>query len=166
MARPRKSRKHTIFKRSVNGKHVCLICSIRVSVNKRCNFERPFTQVHSNFAQDLSTKLRMENVNELKTTLKRQQSLFAKPEKKPNSVTEASFKVAHILTKHKKPFTDGGMMKEAMTAMPETLFRDHKSKAEIMSANSDVQLGANTVVRSLCAFCRCNGAVGMGHDSV
>ncbi|XP_053495532.1 zinc finger BED domain-containing protein 5-like [Ictalurus furcatus] len=39
------------------------------------------------------------------------------------------------------------MVKKAMTAMAETLFRDHKSKTEIMSAIADVQLSANTVAR-------------------
>lgn len=58
--------------------------------------------------------------------LQRQQDLFTKPTKKVNAATEALFKVANILTKHKKPITDGGIMKEAMTAVAETLFKDHK----------------------------------------
>ena len=60
--------------------------------------------------------------------------------------------MAHILTKHKKPYTDGGMVKEAMTAVANTLFKDHKSKTEIMSAIADVQLGANTVARRVSAL--------------
>lgn len=59
--------------------------------------------------------------------------------------------MAHILTKHKEPFTDGGIVKEAMTAVAETLFRDHKSKTEILSAIADLQLGANTVARRVSA---------------
>lgn len=55
--------------------------------------------------------------------------------------------MAHILTEHKKPFTDGAMVKEATTAVAETLFKDHKNKTEIMSAIADVQLSANTVAR-------------------
>lgn len=39
------------------------------------------------------------------------------------------------------------MIKEAMTIVAATLFRDHKSKTEIMSAIADVQLSANTVTR-------------------
>lgn len=84
--------------------------------------------------------------------LQRQQDLFTKPTKKVNAATEASFKVAHILTKHKKPFTDGGIVKEAMTAVAETVFKDHKSKTEILSAIADVQLGANTVARRVSAL--------------
>ena len=93
-----------------------------------------------------------KKIKELKTMLQRQQDLFTKPTKKANAATEASFKVAHILTKHKKPFTDGGIVKEAMTAVAETLFKDHKSKTEILSAIADVQLGANTVARRVSAL--------------
>ena len=91
-------------------------------------------------------------MNQLKANLKKQQCLFIGPTKKANAATEASFKVAHILTKHKKPYTDGGMVKEAMTAVADTLFKDHKSKTEIMSAIADVQLGANTVARRVSAL--------------
>lgn len=40
---------------------------------------------------------------------------------------EALFKVVHIVTKHKKPFTDGRIVQEAMTVVSETLFKDNKS---------------------------------------
>lgn len=139
---------------NVNDKCVCLICCASLSVGKRCNLERHFTKVHGNFSRDFpaGSSLRKKKIKELKTTLQRQQSLFTKPTKKANASTEASFKVAHVLTKHKKPFTNGGIVKEAMTAVAETLFKDHKSKTEILSAIADVQLGANTVARRVSAL--------------
>ncbi|KAK0142715.1 General transcription factor II-I repeat domain-containing protein 2A [Merluccius polli] len=142
---------------NINDKCVCLICGASVSVGKRCNVERHFTKVHGNFSQDFpaGSSLRRDKITELKTTLQRQQSLFTKPAKKTNSATEASFKVAHILTKRKKPFTDGGIIKEAMapmTAVAETLFRNHKNKTDILSAIADVQLGANTMARRVSAL--------------
>ncbi|CAB4070290.1 unnamed protein product [Lepeophtheirus salmonis] len=66
---------------------------------------------------------------------------------KANSAKEASFKAAHILTKHKKTYTDGGMVNEGMTEVAYKLFKEHKSKTEIMSAIADIQLGSNTVAR-------------------
>ena len=89
------------------------------------------------FNGTLRSSLGTEKVKELKTTLKRQLSLFTKPVKKANAATEASFKMVHILTKHKKPFTNGRIVKDVMTAVAETLFKDHKSKTEIMSAIAD-----------------------------
>lgn len=43
-------------------------------------------------------------------------------------------------------------MKEAMTAVAEMLFNDHKGKTETSSAIVDVQLWANTVARRLCCL--------------
>lgn len=67
--------------------------------------------------------------------------------KKGSGSTEVSFKVAHILAKHKKTFNDGGIIKEAMTAMAESLFWDHKNKMVILSAIADVQPNVYTVAR-------------------
>ncbi|XP_041854559.1 zinc finger BED domain-containing protein 5-like [Melanotaenia boesemani] len=139
---------------NVNDKCVCLICGVSLAVGKKCNVERHFTKVHSNFCRDFpaGTNLRREKVKELKTALQKQQALFTTPLKKSTVSTEASFKVAQILTKHKKAFTDGGVIKEAMTAVAESLFQDYKNKTEILSAIASVQLGANTVARRVCAL--------------
>lgn len=109
--------------------------------------QRHFTTVHSTFSQDfpVGSNLWKEKIRELKTQLQQQQSLFTRPVQKATACTEASFKAVHILTKRKKAFTDGSVVKEAMTAVAEMLFKDHKCKTEILSAFSDVQLGANTM---------------------
>ncbi|CAB4065751.1 unnamed protein product [Lepeophtheirus salmonis] len=44
------------------------------------------------------------------------------------------------------------MVKEEMTAVADTLFREHKSKTEILSAIADVQLGAYTVALRVSAL--------------
>lgn len=93
------------FFTNVGERCVCLICGASVAVGKKCNVERHFTQVLRNFARDfpVGSGLQTEKVKQLKATLQKQQSLFTKPVKRGNAVTEASFKVARILTKHKKP---------------------------------------------------------------
>lgn len=56
-------------------------------------------------------------------------------------------KQGHVLTKHKKPFTDGGIVKEVVIAMAiETLFKDDRSKTEIKSAIANVQFGGKESV--------------------
>lgn len=50
-----------------------------------------------------------------------------------------------ILAKHKKPFTDGAIVKDALTAIAESPFVDNKNKDDILSAIGDMQLGANTL---------------------
>ena len=157
------------FFTSMKDMCVYLICGSSVSVGKRGYVERNHTQVHSNFARDFpaGSTQRTEKVNQLKATLKKLKWLFIGPTKKANTATEASFKVAHILTKHKKPYTDGGMMKEAMTAVADTLFKDHKSKTEIMSATLIyVAWCYLSGTASICSPCRCSGSVGAGHDKM
>lgn len=91
------------------------VCALSaVSVHKQCNVEHHLTKVHSNFQWDfhMGSSLRKEKIKELSTTLQRQQSLFTRPTKRANSAMEASFKVAHIQKKNKKPFTDGGTVIE------------------------------------------------------
>ncbi|CAK6977313.1 uncharacterized protein LOC121909836 isoform X6 [Scomber scombrus] len=131
--------------------------SASVSVGKRCNVERHFTKVHSNFSRDfpVGSSLRKEKIKELKSTLQRQQSLFTKPAKKANAATEASFKVGHILTKHHKRFTDGGIVKEAMTAVAETLFRAHSTLDDVLQGFAVMGIretpGQSKWVTTMCA---------------
>lgn len=121
------------FFMNVNDKCVCPIC---ISVLQSAILPK-----------STATFLRKEKIKELKTSLQRQQSLLPKPMKKTKAAKEASFKVVHVLTKHKMPFNIGGFVKKAMTAIAETIFTDHKSKTEILSALANVQLGANTATR-------------------
>ena len=57
---------------------------------------------------------RARKVNELTSGLRAQQSLFTKPAAQNKASPQASFHVNHLLAKHKKPFTDGDLSKEAM----------------------------------------------------
>lgn len=69
---------HKIIIRQLASKKTYYFSSIAsVSVGKRCNVERRFTKVHSNFSRDFPAgcSLRTANVKELKTTLKRRRSL-------------------------------------------------------------------------------------------
>lgn len=93
--------------------YVCLTCGTNLGVSKKCNTEQHFTKVHSNLSQDfvVGSNLCKKKVKELKTILQKQPS---KQTKNASASTEASFKVVHILTKHKKPFINVEIIKEAM----------------------------------------------------
>lgn len=127
---------------NVNDKRVCLICGASLAGSKRGNVEQHFPEVHKNVSWDFpaGSSFCKEKVKEQETTLQKQQSLFNKPPKKATSWPST-----------KSPFTDGKIIKEATTAIVESLFQDHKNKIEILSAIADVQLGANTVARRVCA---------------
>ena len=79
--------------------------------------------------------------------MKAQQSLFTKPTTQNKAATEASLRISHLLAKHKKPFTDGDLIKEAMAITAETVFNNFKNKNDIRTALRGVPLGPATVTR-------------------
>ena len=60
------------------------------------------------------TPLRATKVRDLKAQLAARQSIFTKPKTQANkAATVASYRISHVLAKHKKPFIDGNIVKEA-----------------------------------------------------
>lgn len=76
--------------------------------------------------------------------LKAQQS---KPAVRHKSATEASFRVSHLLAKHKKPFTDGELIKETMAVTADTVCNHFQNKDDIKTELSSVPLGPATLTR-------------------
>lgn len=133
----------------VKDKCVCLVCRSSVALPKRGNLERHFKTLHKNYETDFPQKseLRRRKLQDLKSSLKAEQSMFKRPAKQSVAATIASFKISYILAKHKKPFEDGVMVKEAFVEAAEVLFDDFKNKTEILSAIKEVQLSRPTVTR-------------------
>lgn len=140
---------HEFLFTSANEKTICLICQQAVALPKRGNLERHHATTHAKFKDlyPLNSALRSKRIDELKRGLKAQQSLFIAPTAKGKAATETSFRVSHILAKHKKPFTDGELIKEAMSVTADTLFADFKNKEDISAKIKSVPLGAPTVAR-------------------
>jgi hypothetical protein len=64
----------------------------------------------------LTGTLRLENYESLKRGLKSQQLLFKKINSEQEAATRASFRVAHSIAKHGKPFTDSELIKDCIIA--------------------------------------------------
>ena len=111
--------------------------------------ERHHNTNHQKFKDGYPPKIaiRAKKVQELKVELKAQQSLFSKPTSQSKAATEASFRISHLLAKHKKPFTDGDLFKEAMTVTAETVCSNFKNLEDIIAAFSAVPLGPATGTR-------------------
>ena len=60
--------------------------------------------------------------------------------------TECSLRIAWILGKHKKPFTDAEVVKECMIQTAETLF-DGKQRGEIIDKIKQIPLSDSTAMR-------------------
>jgi hypothetical protein len=94
---------------------VCLICHSNVALAKKRNVEKHFKTVHKKYEIDFPAKseLGKRKVKELKSQLAAQQSIFSRPSSTSKAARIASFWVSRILEKHKKPFPDLEMVKEA-----------------------------------------------------
>ncbi len=88
-------------------------------------------------------------MNKLKSELQAQQDTFQKPLAKAKASTPASFSVAHVLAKKKKPFEDGETVKECWLEASESLFENLKNKAEIVTAIRLMPLSGNTVTHRI-----------------
>ena len=126
-----------------------MLCHQTQALRKRGNLERPYNTNSLKFKDlfPLKSAIRAKKVEELKSALRAQQSLFVKPAVQYQAATEASYRVSHLLANHKKPFTDGELMKEAMTITTNTFFKDFRNKDDIAAALSSVPLDPATVTR-------------------
>ena len=141
--------KEEFFFTFFRDKCLCLICGTTIAVPKRHNVERHFKTCHRNFDVNYppSSALRTKKAHGLKASLDKQWTHFMKLMKKSQNATEALFRAAHFLIKNKKTFSDGEVFKETMMVVANTLFKDKKHGPEVISALSDVQLGASTMAR-------------------
>ena len=132
------------------GKPICLICKESVALSKKCNVERHYTSRHKGkYDQDFppKTALRSAQLQTLKKEYGEQKATFTRPVTKAQAATVASYRVSHVVAKHKKSFTDGEFVKEAFTVAAESLFAGFENKREIMNAIKDMQLSRSTVTR-------------------
>ncbi|XP_008185363.1 SCAN domain-containing protein 3-like [Acyrthosiphon pisum] len=138
----------------IKGKCVCLICRDTLSIFKRGNIERHYRTKHADFDLKFPThsSLRQDKLKTMKLKLNQEQSVFKNPNKLAQNVTIASFKVAYLLAKKRKPFSDGELIKEAFKEASDSLFTDFKNKSEILGAISSIQLSSNTVMRRIGAI--------------
>jgi hypothetical protein len=83
----------------------------------------------------------------LKRNLRSRQAIFSKPVNKAKAATIASYKITEILSKKKKPFEDGNVIKECLVVAGDSLFNEFKNKTEICNAIKGVQLSRSTVTR-------------------
>ena len=69
-----------------------------------------------------SLRVKQKNkLNQLRTTLKQQISVFQRQIIEFENITLASYKAAQLIAKDKRPFTDGDFVKKCMMAVVETV---------------------------------------------
>lgn len=93
-----------------------MLCHQTQALSKRGNLEQHHNPNHLKFKElfPLKTAIRTNKVEDLKLEFKSLQSLFVEPAVHHKAVTEASLHASHLLVEHKKAFTNGEVLKEAV----------------------------------------------------
>lgn len=122
-----------------SNKEMCIICNETISVLKKYNIKRHYETKHSQNYSKFTGSLRLEKYEPLKRGLKSQQLLFKEVNAEQEAATRASFRVAHSIAKHGKPFADGKLIKDCMIASAEEMCQE---RANLFK---NISLSANTV---------------------
>lgn len=103
----------------------CLICLERIAVPKEYNIRRHCESKHSQY-KDLQGEARIKKAGELKTQLAKQQGVFAQKKKESECATFASYKVARLIARSARPFTDGDFVKDCLMEICEAVCKEKK----------------------------------------
>lgn len=85
------------------------VCGASVVLGERANLERYWKALHKNHESDClaMSELRKQKVKDLRSGLEAEQTIFSRSTKQSKAATVESFKIIHILVKHKETFEDG-----------------------------------------------------------
>lgn len=132
------------FTESKARKPTCLLCFATVAIAKKYNLERHYKQNHNNFEKDypVGSAIRDDFLKKKKRELFNQQNIFVKRHDELESMVKTSYEISLLLAKKKKSFSDGEIVKEALTIFAQNCDDKHvKTKAD------SVSLSRHTVTR-------------------
>ena len=131
-----------------SSKPVCLICCETVALIKSGNVKCHYVTKHSEFEKTYpcQSALRAQKITELRAQYERSTRMISHSFTAQQRANECSLRVAWILGQHKKPFTDGGIVKECMSAVAETLF-EGKQKEELCGKINQIPMSASSATK-------------------
>ena len=113
---------------------------------KKYNIRCHYGTKHGNYGNNFSAVERQTRATELNRKLARQQNVFVKGKLDLKASTHASYRVACIIAKHSKPFSDSEFFKMCMLDEAAQVCPAHRQKIE------EVSLSRNTVARRIKAI--------------
>lgn len=118
---------------------ICLVCQKSVAVAKEFNIKRHYQTNHANAYDKFTGSDRSEKLKQLEAVLASQQRLFTQARESNLNSTKASYKVAILIAKRGKPFTEGEFIKDCVMKMVDNIFPEKKQEF------ANVCLARNTV---------------------
>lgn len=128
---------------------VCLLCNESVAVAKEYNVKRHFTTKHSSFSaqyQEGSVE-RQRKIDRLVTSFEQSQRAIGGFCTEQERAFIASLRVAWILTRKKRPFTESETIKDCMLAVVDEMIVDQKMKDHVSSSIKKVPLSDTSALR-------------------
>ena len=99
---------------SDNGKMQCLLCETTIVTIKKYNAHQHYSTHKDNKHAKLEGKSRSIALKKLKEGRQKQRQFFHRIIHQDKAVTEASYKVAYLLGKQGKPFSDSQLIKDCI----------------------------------------------------
>ena len=97
----------------------CLVCQITIAVMKEYNIKRHYTTKHSSQFDKIVGQARVDKIEHLKKSIKKQQGIFTIYKKNSELGTKVSFKLCEYMTEKWKPFNDGEFIQTCLTIFTE-----------------------------------------------
>uniref|UniRef100_A0AAG5D2H1 SPIN-DOC-like zinc-finger domain-containing protein n=1 Tax=Anopheles atroparvus TaxID=41427 RepID=A0AAG5D2H1_ANOAO len=131
------------FVSEFNGKITCLLCNDVVAICKEYNIRRHYQTKHESKYSHLSETERVQKFEAMNRSVSAQRNLFVNIKSENESITKTSLRIAHLIAKHGKPFTDSELIKSCLVMAAEELCPEKKKLFET------IPLSARTTVRRI-----------------
>ena len=101
-----------LFIAGPTGKPLCIVCESTLSQNRRHDLNRHYKTQHQSEIEGklklmVGSELRKEYLIKKKQEIRRRQNVFVKKSSESLAMVEASYEMAFVLARKKKPFSDG-----------------------------------------------------------
>ena len=126
-----------------NNKPTCLICKESISALKEYNIKRHYETKHEREYNTIQGQFRKDKIIELKRNLAKQHQIFRNFGCQSESSVKASYKVAEIIAKKSKPYSDGEYIKECLISIAEIMCPDKTDQI------SKISLSHQTIARRI-----------------
>ncbi|KAM9307699.1 general transcription factor II-I repeat domain-containing protein 2B-like [Gastrophryne carolinensis] len=124
---------------ATHSKPMCLICNETVALVKSSNVKRHYETKHKSFEQQYppNSEMQTKKIASLSASYEASTKRLVSSLSLQEKTTEASLRVAWILGRHKKPFSDAEMIEECMVEVVDAMF---EAADESCDATDNAQL--------------------------
>lgn len=134
---------------AVDANPVCLICNECLAVCKEYNLRRHHNTTHANFNATFppGSAARRQKISGLTFCYEQRRRILFRACTDQERATAASLRVAWILGKKKKPFTDSEIVKECMLASINEVVTDEKTRKSVIDSIKQIPISDTSNMR-------------------